>query len=303
MTPAAAGPVPGPGRVVVVGGINADLKARTCAPLVPGTSNPGSATLAPGGVGRNVAENLARLGTPVALVGVVGDDAMGSLVLEATAAAGVDVAAVLRRPGPTGSYTALLDHRGELVAGVADMGATDDLAPSDVPPDLVAGAAMLVLDGNLRVDTFATARDVARSAGVPVVVDPVSVPKATRLAAELRDLRCVTPNAEELVALGGAAALHARGVALVWERLGPAGSRLHVAGSAPAEVAAGAVERGPVDVVDVTGAGDAMLAAWCHAVLAGAGDAEAAAYAQEAAALTVASPLTVRPDLREMLAR
>lgn len=293
----------GVGPVVVVGGTNADLKARTSAPLVPGTSNPGSATLTPGGVGRNVAENLARLGTPVVLVGVVGDDTMGSLVLEATAAAGVDVSAVRRRPGPTGSYTALLDHRGELVAGVADMGATDDLAPSDVPGDLVSRAAMLVLDGNLRVDTFAAARDLALAHGVPVVVDPVSVPKATRLAAELRDLRCVTPNAEELVALGGAEVLHARGCALVWERLGAAGSRLHVAGSPPAEVAAGAVGPGGLDVVDVTGAGDAMLAAWCHAVLSGAGDAEAAAYAQEAAALTVASPLTVRPDLREMLAR
>jgi pseudouridine kinase len=54
-------------RVVVVGGINADLKARTTAPLVPGTSNPGTATLTPGGVGRNVAENLAHLGRPVAL--------------------------------------------------------------------------------------------------------------------------------------------------------------------------------------------------------------------------------------------
>jgi pseudouridine kinase len=53
----------------------------------------------------------------------------------------------------------------------------------------------------------------------------------------------------------------------------------------------------------VTGAGDALLAAWCHAVLEGAAYAEAAAYAHEAAALTVASPLTVRPDLREILGR
>ena len=87
----------GVGPVVVVGGINADLKARTSAPLVPGTSNPGTATLTPGGVGRNVAENLTRLGTPAALVGVVGEDTIGTLVLEATAEAGVDVAAVRDR--------------------------------------------------------------------------------------------------------------------------------------------------------------------------------------------------------------
>lgn len=281
--------------VVVIGGINADLKARTDAPLVPGTSNPGTATLAPGGVGRNIAENLARLGTPVRLVGVVGDDDLGRLVLDATGAAGVDTTHVRVRQGPTGSYTALLDHRGELVAGIADMAATDELAPEDVPD--LSGAAMVVLDGNLRVDTFAHARSRAQEQGVPVVVDPVSVPKAARLAAEIEDLRCVTPNRDELVALGGVGSLLGRGVDLVWERLGPDGSVLHTRGGMTTMAA-------PLgEVVDVTGAGDALLAAWVHAVLAGEGDADAAAYAHEAAALTVASPLTVRPDLGEMLAR
>ena len=288
-------------RVVVVGGINADLKARTTAPLVPGTSNPGTATFTPGGVGRNVAENLAHLGRPVALVGVVGDDDLGRLVLDATAAAGVDVSHVRTHPGPTGSYTALLDHRGELVAGVADMAAADATSPEDVlrAADVVAGAGMVVLDGNLPVATFTAARALAAEHGVPVVVDPVSVPKAARLAEEVRDLLAVTPSQGELEALGGVAALLARGVALVWERRGASGSVLH-AGSG-----AGAVElAAPVtEVVDVTGAGDAMLAAWCHAVLSGRGHTEAAAYAHEAAALTVASPLTVRPDLEEMLAR
>jgi pseudouridine kinase len=54
-------------------------------------------------------------------------------------------------------------------------------------------------------------------------------------------------------------------------------------------------------VRDVTGAGDAMLAAFCHAVLGGAAPVEAAAYGHAAAALTVASPHTVRPDLTERL--
>ena len=56
-----------PPYVVVVGGANMDLKARSAATLVTGTSNPGSTRMSPGGVGRNVAENLARLGTAVHL--------------------------------------------------------------------------------------------------------------------------------------------------------------------------------------------------------------------------------------------
>ena len=57
------------------------------------------------------------------------------------------------------------------------------------------------------------------------------------------------------------------------------------------------------EVLDVTGAGDSMLAAFCHALLGGATPADAAAYGQAAAALTVASPHTVRPDLTDELVR
>ena len=59
----------------------------------------------------------------------------------------------------------------------------------------------------------------------------------------------------------------------------------------------------PAEVVDVTGAGDAMLAAFCHALLDGAEPAAAAAYGHAAAALTIASPHTVRPDLTDRLVR
>ena len=45
-----------------------------------------------------------------------------------------------------------------------------------------------------------------------------------------------------------------------------------------------------------------MLAAFCHRLLAGFSLTDAAAYGHEAAALTVASPHTVRPDLRARMA-
>jgi pseudouridine kinase len=54
-------------------------------------------------------------------------------------------------------------------------------------------------------------------------------------------------------------------------------------------------------VVDVTGAGDAMLAAWCHGVLTGYSPVEAARLGHAAAALTIASEHTVRPDLTTAL--
>jgi pseudouridine kinase len=289
--------------VVVVGGANLDVKAHSSRPVVPATSNPGTTTLTPGGVGRNVAEALARLGTPTALVAAVGTDAFGDRVLEATAAAGVDARGVRRLAERTGTYTAVLDADGELVAAVSDMAATEQLSPADVDAaaDLIAGARLVVLDGNLAAATLDRAAELAHAAGVRLLVEPVSVPKARLLAPLLRSDRPVflaTPNDDELIALGGLAALHDRGVENVWVRHGADGSD-YSDGSGATTIPAVPV----AEVLDVTGAGDAMLAGFCHALLAGAAPAAAAAYGHAAAALTVASPHTVRPDLTDELVR
>ena len=74
-----------------------------------------SAARATGGVARNVAENLARLGVRTQLIAAVGRDAPGEWLLRETAASGVDLRSVVRTGGPTGSYTAVLDDRGELL--------------------------------------------------------------------------------------------------------------------------------------------------------------------------------------------
>ncbi len=107
--------------VVVVGGTNVDVVARPAAAAVPATSNPGRVTVTAGGVGRNVAENLARLGTRTVLLSAVGDDEHAALALAATAEAGVDLTHVRRTDDATGRYVALLDAGGELVGAVSDM--------------------------------------------------------------------------------------------------------------------------------------------------------------------------------------
>jgi pseudouridine kinase len=298
--------------VVVIGGANMDLHAQGTADLVPGSSNPGSSQLSPGGVGRNIAEVVARLGSPCHLVSMVGDDPLGAELIGHTAEAGVDVAHVRRRRGPTGTYAAILSPAGELVVAVADMAATDLITPLvvEAAAGLIRGARVLVLDGNLLPATVAHALDLARDAGVRVVLDPVSVPKAERLRPVLgRGIDLVTPNRAELAALTGLSTrtdaqvqqaierLQALGVPGVWVRLGDRGSVLD-GPSGRWELAAPEVEP-----IDVTGAGDAMLGAFCHALLHGADLAEAARYGHAAAALTVTSRSTVRTDLSDELIR
>lgn len=304
--------------VVVIGGANMDVKARSAAPVTPATSNPGRATMSPGGVGRNIAENLARLGTRTHLIAAVGHDPLGDTLLRETADAGVHLEYLHRTQTPTGSYTAVLDADGELVVAVSDMAATAELGPAqlDTARDLIATAGLLVLDGNLTAATLDYARDLAGD--VRVIIEPVSVPKAAALAGHPgfldagRPLFAVTPNRDEISALTGLPAgtdrqlrvaadhLHERGVQQVWVRLGRRGSLLSGPHGATLLPAGGA---GRITVADVTGAGDAMLGAFCHALLEGADPVDAARFGHAAAALTIASEHTVRPDLTPRLVR
>ena len=310
---------PEAGSVLVVGGAVLDTKVRTAAAPVLGTSNPGTASATVGGVGRNIAENLARLGRPTVLVAAVGDDPAGDTVIQRTSAAGVECRHVVHSPHSTGTYAAVLDDGGDLHIAVADMRATDELSVADlaVVPTLLAGADALVVDANLDATVIRWLLSAAQDAGVRSVFEPVSVAKATA-AAPVFDgsvrVHTVTPNVDELAALVGhpvagtveairAAAdlLHARGVEHVWVRRGTRGSLLSVAGSADAGSRAVLVAAPEVEVADVTGAGDSMTAGYVNALLDGADVVEAARYGQVLAALTCASADTVRADLTAAL--
>jgi pseudouridine kinase len=291
------------GDVVVIGGMNMDTLARIAGDTVPRSSNPGTTVTAHGGVGRNVAENLARLGSPVRMIGVVGDDDAGKALLDRLEILDVDVRGVRRTADcATGTYTAVLDHTGDLVMGVADMTATDSITPTDVDADTIRGASWLVLDGNLRADTVARCLALADDQDIPVVLDPVGVAKAARLG-RLGEVHTFTPNRAELAAWAGTddvdegrAKAHAQGVDVVWLREGIEGSTLHVGDGSTTRL-----RLPPADVVDVTGAGDAMLAAYVHRLRAGDAIPVAGWFATAAAWLTVSAPTAVRHDLTEAL--
>jgi pseudouridine kinase len=300
---------------VVFGGANWDIKARSLNAAIPGTSNPAVISRTPGGVGRNIAENLARLGHRVELVAAVGADEAGTQLVARMVEAGIDTASLVTSPHPTGTYLAALDADGELVIGLSDMAGTDTLTVADIARsrDLLARAQAVVVDGNLPADVIEWVLEEARAAGVRVVLDPVSVAKAGRLSPALhpgRPVFAVKPTVDELSALTGndvadttgaivaaAETLLARGVANVWVSRGSRGSLLVGAdGVLEAPTAAARVE-------DVTGAGDAMTAGFVHGLLGGQSLADCVRFGHTAAALTIASTHTVRVDLGVAFAR
>jgi len=293
--------------VIVIGGANLDLKGRPSLSLQPKTSNPGVVKSSAGGVGRNIAHNLALLGVPVHLITAWGDDAAGTYIQSVTAAAGVNLADSLTVPGGrSGLYIALLERDGDLAVALADMAILENLTPAHLLSRKanIERGRLVVIDTNLPAPTLAVAVSLARQARIPLLAEPVSVEKARLLRDLLPDLDYVTPNREELEALVdgpvkseeeivlAAAKLRQQGVKGVVVTLGPRGIYL----SSSAGDLFLPPYRGPV--VDTTGAGDALAAGFVYGLYRGFDLKRAAACGLAAAALTVASPETVNPELK-----
>ncbi len=287
--------------IVCIGGLNIDRKLKLFARSLHGSSNPCESHETPGGVVRNVAENLARLGLPVALVAVVGDDAGGRMLLEQAAQVGIDTHAVLRlRRHASDSYTAVLAPDGSLELGLAAMPLVESLNPwaLEASKALRAGAALVVADGNLPTDAWPLLLAEARASGTPLVCVAVSEAKMERLPHDLAGLHLLVMNAGELATVAADAdqafaALHARGVGCVLVSHGEAGLLLSTPGKPPCHWPAPQVE-----VVDVTGAGDALSAGVCASLLQAPDDFDAAArLGLDLAALTLQTEDSVHPDL------
>lgn len=293
--------------IVCIGAANLDRKLRSRAPLVMGTSNPAQADESFGGVARNIAENLARLGAPVALMTAVGADAAGAALLAHAADAGIDTGATLKLSHAcSGTYTAVLDGSGDMVVALADMGLYDQMTPAWLATrtTLRANAAMVVADLNLPRDTVAALIEAAGRDQVALVIVAVSVPKMARLPDALTGVRLAILNEGELSARFGRTldtdsdfaaacrALQDQGVRDVVVTRGARGvfyTTLDGVHHLPAPLA---------EPVDVTGAGDAFAAAVCLTLNHDGDDlALACQRGLELSALTLACKETVCPAL------
>lgn len=295
--------------VVCVGAANLDRKLRSTDTIALRTSNPASQTESFGGVARNIAENLARLGTTVALLTAIGADSSGAALLDHADSLGIDVRGALRLDGCcSGTYTAVLDRDGEMVVALADMALYDRMEPAfvDARQAQLAGAALVVADLNLPRDTVAALAHQARRNATPLVLVAVSEPKMARLPDDLSGVRLLILNAGELAARVGrplvddaalAEAIRAVQAQGAQDLIVTRGARgvLVSAGDAIVDLPAPAV-----DVVDVTGAGDAFAAAVCWSLVQDAGTEDlvlACRRGLHLSALTLGVPETVHPGL------
>lgn len=293
-------------HILVIGAASVDVKGRALGALQLGASVPGDITVSFGGAGRNVAENLARLGQPTILLSAVGDDAFGKQILERTASGGVDVREVIVIPEHhSAAYMAILDEKGSKTFAVDEMVTMRFVTPAYISShsSFFKDAQMLVLDANLSPSSLAAAIRTARRYGVPVAADPTSTTLAPRLKKHLPDLAMVKPNAAEAELLLGHP-IHGRTDAMAaTQEMVALGTGLAVITLGDEGLCyASSRERGYLpaircEVVDYTGVGDALTATVVYGLVNGLPLGEAMRLGLSAATLTLKCNETVCPDM------
>ena len=346
------------GGVVVIGGANIDLRGRPVGEVLERhTSNPGKINVDSGGVGRNIAHNLALLNIPVTLLSAVGDDGEGIRILEETGKDGVKMEQmIISGEHPTGIYLAILNEKGEMEVAVSDMRILEEVTVDYLRSKayLIKESKIVVMDTNIPEESIGYVVDLCNKVKVPLLIEPVSVEKAKKLRKVLgesgsgrgsegegesesgsesesesgrRAIDYMTPSKDELESILGEGAeredkrgldldidldivraaeeLKGKGVKNVIVTLGERGIYVSCGRSDEGRKEDWnkfiAPYRG--EVVDVTGAGDALVAGLVYGIYKGYSLEVGARFGLAAAALTISTKEAVRRDLREGLLR
>jgi len=288
--------------ICVIGGSNIDIVGYpNSGELLIGDSNPGMVKTSLGGVGRNIAENLARLGVATKLLSVVGDDAQGRRILDHAKAIGLDMEAALITDAPTSTYLCVLDEAREMHVGIAHM---DILQQMDIiyiqkHADLIQNALFCVVDTNLpEILSYLVIHFT-----VPFVLDTVSANKAARARHLLGHLHTVKANRLEAEILSGITIqsetdlqkagryFMMQGIKNSIITLGTEGVYFKTPESE------GVIRTASVDMVSASGAGDALMAGLVYGLVQGVPWVESVRFAMGASLMAIRSEESIHPDL------
>ncbi|KAG1366956.1 putative sugar kinase YeiI [Cocos nucifera] len=193
---------------VIIGGMVLDIHAKPSAHPVPGTTTPGKVQYVSGGVARNVAECMSKLGNKPFMISVVGHDMAGDLLLKYWKSAGLPTKGILKLEGIiTPVVSNIFDSSGELAMAVASVEAVETfLTPGWIQQfwHIICSAPLLMVDANLNSRSLEVACQTAAGSGIPVWFEPVSVTKSRRIASVVNYITCASPNENELVAMANA---------------------------------------------------------------------------------------------------
>jgi ribokinase len=283
-------------RLLVVGSINLDLVATTkrvprAGETVAGTSF----NMFPGGKGANQAFAAARLGTPVSMIGKLGNDTFGILLRKNLEAGRVATSAIDIAPTSSGIAQITTSVSGENTIVVV-AGANAHLTPRDLDQHLgvIRESSIVLTQLEIPLDTVEYLAVIAEKERIPLVLDPA--PAKPLPESLLKRVEWLTPNETETSSLLGlparelslemcetaADALLKRGSRNVLLKLGNRGCYLALSDGTRTVLPAYSV-----NAVDTTAAGDAFNGAFAAALLQGKDPVGAATWASAVAAISV----------------
>lgn len=289
--------------VVVVGGVNMDIGGISHAQLVSADSTPGRVRISLGGVGRNIAHNMALMGLDVRMVTVLGGDFYAQKIVSTCGEMGIDISRSLRvADAITSTYLFISGPDGDMKLAISDMDIYSHLTPAFLASklSLFNNAKLLVVDTNIPAESIAW---LVEHVEVPVFADPVSTAKAEKLRPVLGKLHTIKPNRIEAELLSGVSITDERSLRRAANVLLKTGLQQVFISLGAGGVFAANQDRGlhlpsiPGPMVNATGCGDAFMAALAWAYMEGM-DLEQSAYAGLAASsIALEGSETINPEM------
>lgn len=191
-------------KITIIGGANIDLQGFPKSSLIMEDSNVGTMTTSLGGVGRNIAENLVRLGESTRLISVVGDDFYGKKILEESNLLGLDVDHTLVVPGEsTSTYMSIMDENKDMKVAISSMDILSNLNSSFFRKKtaILRNSSAIAIDTNLPQDSIEFICEEFKD--LPLFLDPVSTTKAKKVMNLLKYFHTIKPNIHEAQILYG----------------------------------------------------------------------------------------------------
>ena len=315
-------------KVVVVGGANLDIKGYS-PNYIKGSSSPGWIEESSGGVGRNIAEDMALLGQEVVLLTAISSDHFGQKLKDETKEAGVDISHFKissAQEHKTGIYLAHLDQDGDLIGAVNDMRILKEIDSNYLREKrkIIETSAMLIFDTNLEEKTINYLIELCSEKKMVKIADAVSVEKALKLKGKLEKIDYLRGNLDEIEVVLDIVKIEEsektrkldlkdriKRVKDFYEQnkylpeliisTGKDGAYYlsHHNGSAKVKHFR-AADINSEEIVETTGAGDALTAGLAAGIMNKLPLKEAIELGIKASALTVKSELTCNPDLAEL---
>lgn len=290
--------------VTVIGGVNIDIIGFPYAELIPKDSNPGKVKTSLGGVGRNIAINLVKLGVNTKLISVIGDDIYGKRVLDEAEKHGLDMNDSLVLNGEeTSIYLAVLDKEGDMNVSISHMDILEkiDINYIKTKKHLIENAKACVIDTNISKEVIEFI--ITNNKNTPFFLDTVSSTKAMKIKDVIGNFHTIKPNKIEAEILSGIKINNERdldscaqyfldkGVKRVFISLGEKGlyyndgvNKRHI----PAH---------KINVVNATGAGDAFMAALVYCFYKDFDIDYSARFAMAASVLALSHENTINPNM------